>query len=120
MYKWISFVVFCLAFCLGIGLLFNLPGKGDNNAEQQQTVSIPATPADAKGAEDMYKSNCASCHGDQMQGGVGPNLQKVGGSLSTTQIYNQIIKGGGVMPPFKGKLTDEQIVNLTSWLSTKK
>ena len=120
MYKWTFFVVFCLACCLGVGLLFNLPDKGEKTAEQQPTVSIPDKPQDVQAAADIYKSNCVSCHGDQMQGGVGPNLTKVGGTLSKTQIYNQIVKGGGVMPAFKGTLTDDQIVNLSSWLSTKK
>lgn len=121
MYKWTFFVVFCLACCLGVGLLlFNLPGKEESVADKPPSVEIPDTPADASAAEDLYKANCVGCHGDQMQGGMGPNLQKVGGTLSKDKIYNQILKGGGGMPAFQEQLSDDQIINIASWLSTKK
>lgn len=70
-------------------------------------------------AETVYKANCVSCHAVDLAGGVGPNLQKVGGALSVTDIRNKIEQGGG-MPAFKGTLSDTDIANLAGWLGTMK
>lgn len=39
-----------------------------NGGKPAQTASKP---------EDIVKQSCTSCHGDQLQGAVGPNLQKI-------------------------------------------
>ena len=72
--------------------------------------------------ETLYKNNCLSCHGANLEGLVGPttNLQKVGERLSKEQIVNQITNGNKNMMGFKGKLTDEEIDILASWLAEKK
>ena len=71
-------------------------------------------------AQAVYKQNCMTCHGADLSGGVGPNLQTVGGRLSGDQIRNRISNGGGGMPAFKGTLSDDQINALVQWLSAKK
>ncbi|WP_233567955.1 c-type cytochrome [Cohnella faecalis] len=78
------------------------------------------TSAAAGEAEAIYKSNCMGCHGVDLSGGVGPNLQKVGGKLSTADVSARISAGGNGMPAFKGTLTDDQINALASWLSGMK
>ena len=69
----------------------------------------------------VYKANCVSCHGSDLQGRVGPNtnLQKVGARMSEEEIVQQIEQGEGSMQPFKGKLTDEEIAGLAAWLAGK-
>ncbi|BBH20337.1 cytochrome c-550 [Paenibacillus baekrokdamisoli] len=120
MYKWALFILFCLACTLSVGLLlFNLPAKQTAVAEEPAIV-IPDKSVDTKAAESVYKSNCVSCHGDQLQGSLGPNLTTIGGSVSKEKIYKQIIKGGNGMPGFEGKLTEDEIVNLSNWLAAKK
>jgi cytochrome c551 len=71
-------------------------------------------------AQALYKQNCMSCHGVDLSGGVGPNLQHVGARLTTAQITDRISNGGGGMPPFKGTLKDPEIAALSEWLAAKK
>jgi cytochrome c551 len=71
-------------------------------------------------AAALFKQNCITCHGVELQGGFGPNLQKVGGRLTKEQIIKQIHDGGGDMPPFGTQLKAEEIQSLADWLSTKK
>ncbi|PYI50742.1 cytochrome c-551 [Paenibacillus flagellatus] len=76
----------------------------------------------AADAEKLYKKSCVSCHGDQLEGRIGPstNLTKVGGKLSRDQIATQIANGGNGMPGFKGKLNEAEIGSLSDWLAAKK
>jgi mono/diheme cytochrome c family protein len=55
-----------------------------------------------------------------MEGGAGPNLQKVGARLSVDQISATITNGRGGMPPFKGTLKDNEIHALSEWLAANK
>jgi mono/diheme cytochrome c family protein len=87
------------------------------------TPASPGAPTgtvDEAAAMSLYKSNCLACHGDQLQGQIGPALTHVGASMSQDQITTQIQNGGGGMPPFKGTLSDDQIATLAAWLAAKK
>lgn len=72
----------------------------------------------------LYQNACVTCHGANLQGGIGPNLQHVGSQLSLAQIVTQINNGGGAMPGYGPKnqaiLTNQQIDELATWLATKK
>ncbi|WP_159883668.1 c-type cytochrome [Paenibacillus puerhi] len=76
--------------------------------------------AEAAGAEAVYKANCLACHGNNLQGASGPNLQKVGARLTKDQIVAKIQNGGGGMPAYKDKLKAEEIQALADWLVTHK
>ncbi|WP_409342019.1 c-type cytochrome [Paenibacillus sp. MBLB4367] len=80
----------------------------------------PAATTAAANAESIYKQNCVSCHGADLGGKMGPNLQKVGGKLDKDKITAKIQNGGGGMPSYKSKLKDEEIQALGDWLSAKK
>lgn len=84
------------------------------------SASAPAQAVDEAAAMTIYKSNCLACHGDQLQGQMGPKLANVGSAMTADQIKTQITNGGGGMPAFKGTLTDDQIQTLTNWLAAKK
>ncbi|MDD9272300.1 c-type cytochrome [Paenibacillus sp. GCM10023248] len=81
------------------------------------TQSTAGTKADA---QTVFKANCVSCHGGNLEGAVGPNLQKVGGKLSKDQITGIITNGKGAMPSFKGRLSDDEISAVATWLADKK
>ena len=75
-------------------------------------------PASAGGGEQLFKDNCSSCHtlaAAGADGKVGPDLDQLrpGPDLVTTQVNN----GGGAMPAFKGKLTDDQIKQIADYVS---
>ncbi|MDT0126550.1 cytochrome c [Paenibacillus sp. RRE4] len=118
MHKWIMSGVFFAACALAIVLMFTLPGKEE--VEQEAKPSMPEVTMDAGQAETLVKANCISCHGDQLQGGVGPALANIGSKDDVEKIYSTIVKGKGGMPSFKGRLQDEEIAHIAMWLAEKK
>ncbi|MBH5319900.1 cytochrome c [Paenibacillus sp. GSMTC-2017] len=98
-------------------------GKGATNNETDKsnnTNNGAGETVNAAEAEKLYKQSCVTCHAVDLGGGVGPNLQKVGGKLSLAEIRAKIVNGGNGMPPYKEQLTGEQIDTLANWLATKK
>jgi cbb3-type cytochrome c oxidase subunit III len=69
--------------------------------------------------KSIFTSQCASCHTLKDAGAtgtIGPNLDQLKPPFSIVQ--NQVIHGGGVMPAFKGKLTDAQITAVAKYVSS--
>jgi cytochrome c551 len=83
-------------------------------------TATPKTEESGAEAEALFKQSCTSCHGVDLEGDIGPNLQKIGGHLTKAQITAQITDGGTVMPPFGKRLKTEEIETLAAWLSAKK
>ena len=67
---------------------------------------------DGTGAE-LFKAKCARCHGENGEGGKGPNLttekKKAKWKDSDEKLRNKIRNGGIIMPSFKSKLSDAEI-----------
>jgi cbb3-type cytochrome c oxidase subunit III len=58
----------------------------------------------------IFQADCASCHtlkAANASGTIGPNLDTL--KPPAPLVQHQVEVGGGVMPAFKGKLTDQQI-----------
>ena len=75
-------------------------------------------PATAGGGEKLFSDNCGNCHtlaAAGAAGKVGPDLDqlKPGPDLLKAQVTN----GGGGMPAFGGKLTDEQIQQIADYVA---
>lgn len=72
----------------------------------------------------VYENGCITCHGDNLQGGIGPNLQHVGSRMTLAQIEHRIEVGSGPMPAYTAPgdeiLTNEQVQAVATWLETKK
>ncbi|MBB3113009.1 mono/diheme cytochrome c family protein [Paenibacillus phyllosphaerae] len=70
----------------------------------------------------IYRANCVSCHGTELQGKMGEttNLTQVGSRLTEEEIKHQIEAGGGAMPAFSERLTEDEIGQLASWLAEQK
>jgi mono/diheme cytochrome c family protein len=78
----------------------------------------PAAPSGGGGGQQLFSDNCANCHtlaAAGASGKVGPDLDQLqpGPELVTSQVEN----GGGGMPAFKGKLTDDQIKQIADYVS---
>jgi cytochrome c551 len=115
--------------CLILLLAFSLAACGKSNtttpSATPETGAGTATATDNRGAttvdaQSIYKQNCMSCHGNNMEGAIGPNLQKVGAKYNKDQIVTILTNGRGAMPSFKNKLSSDEIVSLADWLSAKK
>ncbi|WLR50549.1 cytochrome c [Bacillus tianshenii] len=128
-----------LAMLFGSALVLGACGGGGENnaseepaeqpAEEQPAEEQPAEePAegtegeggavDTAGAEEVYQQSCASCHGQNLEGGVGPKLADAGSRLSKDDIMSIIQNGQGSMPA--GLLQGEDAEKVAAWLAEKK
>jgi mono/diheme cytochrome c family protein len=68
----------------------------------QAEIFAPSSPAgdaaagDVVQGEAIFQRECAGCHGEQAQGGVGPVLVATG--LDATEVAATVEQGRGVMP----------------------
>jgi cytochrome c551 len=106
-----------LVFLRRVSLVLGLTGCG------RQTTVLQQDQATYPIAIQVYESGCITCHGNNLQGGIGPSLQHVGSRMTLSQIDHQIEVGGGAMPayalPRDAILTPNQIHQVAKWLSTK-
>lgn len=103
-----------LAFVTG-GMLLTVAACGsDNNAGKKDSGG----PVSASAGEKLYKQSCASCHGGQLEGVVGPALENVGAKYSEEEIENIIHEGRGQMPA--GVVEGNEAKSVAKWLATKK
>ncbi|HLR71437.1 MAG TPA: cytochrome c [Pseudogracilibacillus sp.] len=79
---------------------------GEEVVEEGEVASDP---------EEIFASSCASCHGEDLSGGAGPDLTQVGSTLSADEIHMIIMEGQGTMPG--GLVSSEEADLLTDWLS---
>ena len=100
----------------GVSLALAACGGGGDNAGNNNGNNGGGDTAAS--AEQIYKQNCASCHGQDLSGGVGPNLQKVGSKYSKEQIKEIIANGRGAMPA--GIIKGEDADKVAEWLASKK
>ncbi|MFC0190476.1 c-type cytochrome [Fictibacillus aquaticus] len=96
---------------LTLGLILSVAGCSSGDKEE-------SSGRDSAGAEAIYKQNCASCHGQNLEGSSGPALKEVGKEYSKDEILEQIKDGGGGMPA--GLIGGKEAENVASWLSDKK
>ncbi|MEH6942013.1 cytochrome c551 [Bacillus sp. JJ722] len=107
-----------LALFLGTSLV--LAACGGDKAEEKPADKGDAgtTTADAGEEAELYENKCSSCHGGNLEGGVGPALDKVGASLSKEEIEKIINEGKGAMPD--GLIPAESSTKMAAWLAEKK
>lgn len=118
MKKWLMAVLLGTLLVLGA-----CGGGGDNNSEPAETdgnteESTDGGAVDTAAAEDAYKASCASCHGQDLSGGAGPELTNVGSSLSAADIEDIILNGQGSMPG--GLLSGDDATAVAEWLAGHK
>lgn len=83
------------------------------NAETEGTENAAAIDTEA-----IYQKNCISCHGDQYQGGVGPQLTGLSSKYEKADIEKILINGQGAMPG--GLVSPEEASAMAEWLLTLK
>lgn len=110
-------IPFAATAVIGILLIVVLSLYGDNLRDQAAKDKEGGGTAEAT-PKEVYLQNCASCHGDNLGGGGGPSLKKVGSRMSKDEILKQIQQGGGGMPG--GIIQGEAAQNVAEWLAKMK
>jgi mono/diheme cytochrome c family protein len=99
--------------------------EGATTGEEGETTGEPAPPTDTEAAEEaaadgeqIFATNCASCHAlaaANASGSVGPNLDQ--SQADQEAIEQKVINGGGGMPAFGGRLTDAEIQAVAQYVA---
>ena len=68
----------------------------------------------------MWAGNCTVCHGAKGTGGNGgPDITGLAAAKSATRVISQVTNGGGGMPAFKRQLTDQQIQDVSAYVTSE-
>ncbi len=95
------------------------------NASQVQYADAPIDPTRAAAGQSVYEEHCRACHGARGRGD-GPSaasLKQAPADLRAHAFHHDeaylaalVQQGFGVMPAFRGKLSDEQIANVIQYI----
>jgi mono/diheme cytochrome c family protein len=79
--------------------------------------SVGRPPEDATGVE-IYSMLCANCHGDDLEGGIGPPLGPGSNSSDRPDSFLEttIEHGRGRMPSFESSLDEDQLDRLIDYI----
>lgn len=120
-------VPFLLIIFLGIGLVFLLSGLGSTDDGEEDVATEEGSEGSEESggdeassgdvdAEGIARDNCASCHGQDFSGGMGPAL--AGTSLAEEDFTTTVREGRGSMPAFSAdQIADEELTALYQFFS---
>jgi outer membrane protein assembly factor BamB len=98
----------------------NKSGEGEEKEEGEEGEEMEAGAGSALTAgEEVFDGTCSTCHtlaAAGSNGNVGPNLDELGPSKGL--VEHQVTNGGGGMPAFGGTLSEEEIENVATFVST--
>ena len=129
-------LVSCVFFALQMGAVYwvtdtqEVETEAVGEAPQEEPAGTETNPGDPQAGGDAAvvagkevflsaEAGCGSCHtlaDAGTDGSVGPNLDEA--KPPTDVVVDRVTNGQGVMPPFKGKLTEQQIDDLAAYVST--
>ncbi|BBI32811.1 c-type cytochrome [Cohnella abietis] len=118
MSKWMMSGLVACACIFGVYLLLTgLPDK-EEQAKEGTAFTVPERAVDAATSEQIYQSMCISCHGAELQGAIGPELAHIGSSLTKEQLFKTIKNGRRGMPSFEKRLSEDELITVTTWLAS--
>jgi cytochrome c551 len=108
-----------LALLLGTSVILGACG-GAEEPEEEATDTTEGTEGETKtaDAEAIVNQSCIGCHGQNLEGGGGPNLTEVGAKYNKDEIKDILINGKGSMP--SGILDEAEADVVAAWLAEKK
>ena len=111
-----------LTLLLGTSLVMGLAacgGGSDTSKDTNKGNGGGTETASAGDAQKIFDQKCSSCHGNNLEGKVGPKISDVGSRYSKEQILD-ILKNGksGGMPA--GLVTGDDADKVATWLAAKK
>ncbi|RAI82405.1 cytochrome c [Macrococcoides goetzii] len=109
-------IPFLLIMLMGVGLIFFMSAHGANKAEEEGEGG--AKTEQKFDAKTFAKDNCTSCHGQNLEGGMGPKLA----GISDTENAKKIIREGkGAMPAHDAsQISDKDLDTLVKYLKEAK
>jgi mono/diheme cytochrome c family protein len=75
--------------------------------------SILALSGDATAGATVYENHCASCHGADGRGASGPGIL----GEEAEEVVDVVLYGEEDMPAFADTLEDQEIADVTAWVS---
>ncbi|WP_338453355.1 cytochrome c [Niallia oryzisoli] len=105
------------ALLVGTAIMLAACGGGEESSTSKSGEGATTDTAVANG-EKIFTQKCSSCHGQNLEGGVGPELTTVGSRLSQADIETLIKDGKGAMPP--GLIEGADATAVAEWLAAKK
>lgn len=109
-------IPFILILLLGVGLIFFMSAHGANKEEEEGGGGEKTEKFDAA---TFAKDNCTSCHGQNLEGGMGPKL--AGTSASADEMKKIIRDGKGSMPAHdEATISDKDLDTLVKYLKEAK
>jgi len=110
--------VLVAAACGSQGEISATPETVVGSVPESTTAQVTVPEGDAAAGADVFASaGCGSCHtlaDAGTSGTVGPNLDEL--QPSADDAYEQILNGGGGMPPYEGQLDEQQIADVTAYV----
>lgn len=110
--------ILCAIASLAIVLSACGGGGSNNSGNGGSSAGSSSSSSSNSGAKAIFEKSCSQCHGENLQGKVGPNLQQIGSKMSKKQILGQIKNGGGGMPA--NVITGQKAKKVATWLAKKK
>ncbi len=115
-----------IAILLGAVVLFgvifdNGPGfisSGSVSPEGEPSEVDVGTSIDSATGYQLYVQNCAGCHGQAGEGGSGPALVGNEALTDDSAVVEQILNGGGGMPAWQNRLSDEEVAAVATHVRT--
>ena len=86
-------------------------------ANSQGSPTSKLTPDDIAMGKELYAANCASCHGVDATGQLGPNLHGVVQRLGEQGVFGVVRNGRGGMPPVSS-INDARVWQVIGYLKT--
>src|SRR5690606_40500211 len=71
---------------------------------------------DGPDGAEIYRGNCATCHGGSGQGGVGPGFEGIGDRLTVEEQIEVVREGRGRMPAWEDELSPEEIEAVVAYI----
>jgi quinohemoprotein ethanol dehydrogenase len=70
--------------------------------------------------QKVFAANCSVCHGATGHGGNGgPDLTSIPSAKQMAVVVKQVENGGGGMPAFRGQLTQQEIEDVSTYVTQK-